>query len=65
MALGLKTRGMEELKSFKARIGRQHSMGRITEAERKALVDKTNELMALVTKLREDSPDVNRIERRF
>lgn len=65
MALGLKTRGMEELTSFKNRANRQHLLGRITETERKELVDKTNELMALVVKLREDSPDVNIKERKF
>lgn len=65
MALGIKTRGMEELSSFKKRVNRQHALGRISEAERKVLVDKTNELMAMVIKLREDSPDVARHERRF
>ena len=65
MALGIKTRGMEELKSFKNRVNRQHALNRITEAERKLLVDKTNELMALVVKIREDSPDVNVKERKF
>lgn len=65
MALGIKTRGMEQLNQFKARVNRQHSLGRITEVERKALIDKTNELIAMVVKLREDSPDVNRVERRF
>lgn len=65
MALALKTKGMEELESFKKRVGRQHSLGRITEQERAALVSKVNELMALVTKIREDSPDVARHERRF
>lgn len=65
MALGIKTRGMEQLQQFKARVTRQHSLGRISEADRKALTDKINELMAMVVKLHEDSPDVNRIERRF
>jgi uncharacterized protein YaaR (DUF327 family) len=65
MALALKTRGMEELKSFKQRIGRQHQLGRISEVDRKILVDLTNQLMAHVVKMREDSPDVNVKERRF
>lgn len=65
MALGIKTRGMYDLSQFKTRVNRQHSLGRISEKDRKELVDKTNELIALVVKLREDSPDVNRKERRF
>ncbi len=65
MALGIKTKGMEHLTMFKVRVNRQHSLGRITEADRKALVDKVNELMAMVVDLREDSPDVARQERRF
>ena len=65
MALGIKTRGMEELESFKKRVCRQHALGRITERERTVLVSKVNELMALVTQIREDSPDVTIHERRF
>ena len=65
MALGIKTRGMESLEHFKIRVNRQHSLGRISEADRKMLVDKVNELMALVVNIREDSPDVARHERRF
>ena len=65
MALGIKTRGMQDLLAFKKRVIRQHSLERITEKDRKALMDKTNELINMVVELHEDSPDVARELRRF
>lgn len=65
MALGIKTRGVQDLQAFKKRVIRQHALERISEKDRKALVDKVNELIAMVVDLHEDSPDVARQQRRF
>lgn len=38
MAKGLKSAGMEELRAFKRRVIRQHSMERISKADRDKLI---------------------------
>lgn len=57
MARGLKSAGMEELRALKRRVIRQHSMERISRADRDALVDLINEIEARIISMEEAVDD--------
>ena len=50
MARSLNTKGREELASLKRRVIRQESLERIHPSDAKKLIDKINELDALIIK---------------
>lgn len=57
MARGLKSAGMEELRALKRRVIRQHSMERISRADRDALVDLIHDIEARIISMEEAVDD--------
>lgn len=57
MARGLKSAGMEELRALRRRAIRQHSMGRITKADRDKIVGHLDEIEAHIIYMSEAIDD--------
>ncbi|QFG08204.1 hypothetical protein PBI_GRETELLYN_66 [Gordonia phage GretelLyn] len=58
MARSLNTKGREELALVRKRVIRQEALGRISAYDARVLLDKINELDALIIKTNEqDQPD--------
>ncbi|QFG13573.1 hypothetical protein PBI_LAMBO_64 [Gordonia phage Lambo] len=58
MARSLNTKGREELALVRKRVIRQEALGRISAHDARVLLDKINELDALIIKTNEqDQPD--------
>lgn len=60
MAKSLKTKGLDELRAFKARTLRQRALGRINQGDCDAIIHKVNEVEALVIKIREKGNEAER-----
>lgn len=57
MARSLNDKGREELDALLKRVNRQHALRRITTEDQRKLVDKINELDALIIQTNEVNPD--------
>lgn len=57
MARSLNDKGREELDALLKRVNRQHALSRITTEDQRKLVDKINELDALIIQTNEVNPD--------
>lgn len=59
MALSLKTRGLEEIESLKARVARQHMFKRIGATDSYWLTEHLKEIEAYIITMREEGPDLD------
>lgn len=57
VAKGLKSNGMKELKSLKARTLRQHALGRIGFRDKEFLLGHLNEIEARIIKMYEEGEE--------
>lgn len=57
MAKGLKSNGLKELNSLKARILRQYGLGRIGFRDKEALLHHANEMEARIIKMYEEGEE--------
>lgn len=57
MAKSLKTNGMKEISVFKARVIRQHNLGRIGSRDKNELIELIHQIEAKVVKMREEGND--------
>lgn len=57
MAKGLKSNGMKEIGSFKARVLRQYNLGRIGFRDKEFLIEHVNQIEARVIKMYEEGEE--------